>query len=93
MRRGPVGREPLASWRRTGREGGQEDEEFAIPHRGGGCCGGQEDVGPTLMKRTGQRGRGGCQEEEGPRLMEEGARMTRRGPGGGSPSLTGEEED
>ena len=30
-RRGPEGREPAVSWRRTGRDGGQEDEEVTIP--------------------------------------------------------------
>ena len=87
-RRGPVGRENQASWRRTGWEGvrrtrrlrspsliEEEDEEGA-----------RRSWTPTLIKRTGQKGRGGCQEEESPQPHqgggqedEEGARRTRRG--------------
>ena len=57
---------------------------------------------PTLIKRTGQKGRGGCQEEESPQPHhgggqedEEGAKKTRRGAPDSSraPSLTEGEED
>ena len=82
-RRGPVGREPQATWR-TGREGGRRSRRLRSPNliEEEEKEGARRAWAPPLIKRTGQRGQGGCQEEESPQPYRGGGQGEEEGPGG-----------